>query len=87
MDESTISLGGNELPALFDDTGLSVWCFIPESTSYFSLVSTSKSPISSTYHVAKKADMLKGFDQEIIKNVYIRLCPQAAGWRVAGLIA
>ena len=62
-DEDTTSLAGNELCAPFEDTGLCSWWLNPESTSYLSPDSTSKSPFSSTHQVTRKADMVKRPDQ------------------------
>ena len=72
MDDSTTSLAGHQLSVLFKETGLRVWWSTSESTSCFSPNSSCKSPISSTHHVSRKEDVMKGPDKEVIENHYKR---------------
>ena len=62
-DEGATYSSGNELPALFEDTGLCAFWSIPESEFLgFLFVCFYPSSFLSTHDVAGKVDMIKRYD-------------------------
>lgn len=74
-DEGMTSLAGNNLSAVFEDTGLCAWCLSPESTPCLSSDSTATGTFFSTHPAARKAALLKRPDQGLLENLDKRLRP------------
>ena len=78
----------NEWPAPFENIGLCTFKHSSGSTSCCKPDSTFRIPLAFTYHLARRADMIKRQNHGMIMNLAVRQCffMKATGWRVTALV-